>query len=235
MIAIFKRELKAFFNSPIGYVSVAVIMVLFGYYYFMVLRLSSSYYIPQVFNAMFMWNMLVIPLLTMRSFTDEKRNRTDQALLTAPVSVTAIVWGKFLAAFAVFAVAVLLGGLLPAVIIGFFSSPNWLLIVVNFLGSLLYGAAMISIGVFLSCLTESQVVAAVASFGVAFLLMLIDQLKSAVDADFIKTLVGWISFNQRYGEFSAGLLNVASILFFLSIAAVFTFLTARKLESRRWS
>ncbi len=234
MSAIFKRELKSYFSSPIGYVCVAAILFLYGLFYYLVMMYRTSDYIgSNVFGSMFTWGMMIIPIITMRSLSEDRKNKTDQALLTAPVSVTGIVWGKFLAAFGVYFIATTLA-LLPAVVIGFYASPSWGLIFGNYLGSLLYGAAMISIGVFLSSLTESQIIAAITTFGVSIILLMIDSLASSV-GDFIAQLVSWISFQSRYAPFTSGTFDVSSIVFFLSVVAIFNFVTARRLESRRWS
>ena len=89
MIAVFKRELKSYFSSPIGYVVVAVLLALFGFFYYnMLFSGSSSYIASYVYSNMFMWNMMIIPIITMKSMSDDKKNKTDQALLTAPVGVT---------------------------------------------------------------------------------------------------------------------------------------------------
>lgn len=234
MRAIARKELKSYFSSPIGYVCVGVLLMLYGYYFFQVLMLRSSSYIASVYGTMFMWGMMIIPIITMRSFSEEIRNKTDQALLTAPVGVTSIVAGKFLAAFAVFGIATA-GSLVPAAVIGIFSTPSWALIFGNFFGSLLFGAAMIAIGIFISSLTQSQIVAAIGTFGIAILLLVMDQLTSMVTSQFASKLIGWISFNARYVPFTKGIFDISSIVFFLSVIAVFVFLTARKLESRRWS
>jgi len=234
MRAITRKELKAYFSSPIGYVCVSVLLALYGYYFYQVLMLRSSSYIASVYSTMFIWSMMIIPIITMRCFSEEMRNKTDQALLTAPVGVTSIVAGKVLAAFLVFAIA-MVGSLIPVVIIGFFSSPSWALIFGNFFGSLLYGAAMIAVGVFISSLTQSQIVAAIGTFGISIILLVIDQLTSVISNPAVTKLIGWISFNTRYQPFTKGIFDVSSIVFFLSVIAVFIFLTARKLESRRWS
>lgn len=235
MKAIFKRELKAYFASPVGYVVVAALLALYGLFYYQVMRTSSSSYIPQVFSSLFMFSMMIMPIITMRSFSDERKNKTDQALLTAPVSVTSIVLGKFLAAFGVYFAAVTLS-LLPAFTIGVFASAMpWGLLFGNYFGTLLYGAAMISIGVFISSLTVSQVIAAIATFAIAVLLMFIDQIASAFSGNFVGTLITWISFNARYDTFTQGIFSLSSCIYFISVAAVFVFLTARKVESRRWN
>ena len=118
MRAIFKREMRAYFASPVGYVVVAALLALYGFFYYQVMAIGSSSYITQVFSTMFMFSMMIMPIITMRSMSDDRKNKTDQALITAPVSVTGIVMGKFLAAFGVYFIANTLA-LLPA-----FSPPR---------------------------------------------------------------------------------------------------------------
>ena len=149
MKAIFKREVRSYFSSPVGYVCVAALMALYGWWYYQAMLTSSSSYITSVFGTMFTFSMMIIPIITMRSMTDDQKNKTDQALLTAPVGVTSIVLGKFFACCFVYFVATTLGGILPAVVMSFFSTPAWGEIIGNYIGTLLYGAAMIAIGVFI--------------------------------------------------------------------------------------
>ena len=234
MKAIYKRELKSYFSSPIGYVCVAVLLALFGFYYAMVMNARSTSYITSVYGTMFIWCMMIVPILTMRSMSEDRRNKTDQALLTAPVGVMGIVMGKFLACVSVFGIA-LLGSLLPAVVISFVSNLNWVTVLGTVLGALLYGAAMISNGVFISSLTQSQIISAIGTFAASMFLLIIDQLSGSISNAAIAKLIGWVSFNSRYTPFTTGVLNVSSIVFFLSVAAVFLFFTARRLESRRWN
>ena len=132
MIAICKREIRSFFNSPVGYVCIAALAALYGYYYYLVMAIGSTSYISAVYQTMFSFSMMIIPIITMKSMSDDQKNKTDQALLTAPVGVTSIVVGKFLACFFVFFVASTLG-LLPAVAMSFFSSPSWGEIIGNYL------------------------------------------------------------------------------------------------------
>lgn len=233
MGAITKKELRSYFSSPVGYVCVGVILALFGYYFYQVMLLRSSYYVGAVYGTMFVLCMMVIPIITMKTFSEEKKNKTDQALLTAPVSVTAIVMGKFLAAFCVYLIAIV-GSMVPVVVISFFSSMNWGMVFGNVIATLLYGAAMIAIGIFISSLTESQIIAAIGSFGVAIFVSVIDQLGSMLGGA-AQTFIGWISFNTRYQPFTTGTFDIPSVVFFLSVTAVFVFLTARKLERKRWS
>ncbi len=234
MKAILRRELKSYFASPIGYVCIAVLLFLSGLLYWNVMSIGSSSYIAMVYSNLFTFSMMVIPILTMKSMSDEQKNKTDQALLTAPVSVTAIVLGKFLAAFIVYAIA-MTGSLLPCVAISLFGSPSWGEIFGYYLGSLFYGAAMIAIGVFISSLTVSQVISAIATFAVSIFILLMGQLASLASGTFVATVVEWLSFDTRYAYFTQGIFNISSAVFFLSVVAIFVFLTARRLESKRWS
>ncbi len=234
MKAILRRELKSYFASPIGYVCIAVLLFLSGLLYWNVMSIGSSSYIAMVYSNLFTFTMMVIPILTMKSMSDEQKNKTDQALLTAPVSVTAIVLGKFLAAFIVYAIA-MTGSLLPCVAISLFGSPSWGEIFGYYLGSLFYGAAMIAIGVFISSLTVSQVISAIATFAVSIFILLMGQLASLASGTFVATVVEWLSFDTRYAYFTQGIFNISSAVFFLSVVAIFVFLTARRLESKRWS
>ena len=225
MKAIFKREVRSYFSSPVGYVCVAALMALYGWWYYQAMLTSSSSYITSVFGTMFTFSMMIIPIITMRSMTDDQKNKTDQALLTAPVGVTSVVLGKFFACCFVYFVATTLGGILPA----------WGEIIGNYIGTLLYGAAMIAIGVFISSLTVSQIIAAIGTFVVSIVLMYMDSLASAVSNQVISTVIQWLSFYDRYSTFTQGMFSISSVIFFISVSAVFVFLTARKVESRRWS
>ena len=235
MKAIFKREVRSYFSSPVGYVCVSVLMALYGFYYYLAMLNSSSSYISSVFATMFSFSMMIIPIITMRSMCDDQKNKTDQALLTAPVGVTAIVLGKFFACCFVYFVATTLGGILPAIVMSTFSTPSWGEIIGNYIGALLYGAAMISIGVFISSLTISQVIAAIGTFAISVFLMFIDQIASALSGNILGTIISWISFTARYDIFTQGVFSISSCVYFISVSAVFVFLTARKVESRRWN
>ena len=234
MIAVLKREFRSYFASPIGYVCVAALCALYGFYYFQLMMMGSTSYIASLYNAMFTFCMMIIPIITMKSMTDDRKNKTDQALLTAPVGVTSIIMGKFLACFSVYFIASALG-LLPAFALSFIASPPWGIIFGNFIGTLLYGGAMIAIGVFISSLTVSQIIAAIVTFIISIFLMYIDAVSSAISNPVFLRIIDWISFYSRYSPFTQGLFNVSSCVFFLSIMAIFVFLTARKVESRRWN
>ena len=233
MKAVLKREIRSYFTSPIGYVCIAVLLALFVYWYYIVMLAGSSSNIPYVYSYMLSYCMMIIPILTMKTISDDQKNKTDQALLTAPVSVLSIVMGKFLAAFFVFFVAIT-GTLLPSVAITFFGAPNWTEILGNYVGTLLYGGAMIAIGVFISSLTVSEINAAIGTFAVSILLVIIGQISSSVSGTWIAEVVTWISFESRYDPFTQGQFNLSSVVYFISVMAVFVFFTTRKIESRRY-
>ena len=233
MRAILKRELRAYFSSPVGYVCIAALVALYGLNYTNLMLTGSTAYVSQVYSSMFMYSMMIIPIITMRSMSEDRKNKTDQALLTAPIGVTSIVLGKFLACFGVYFIACTIG-IAPAFVMASFSNPPWAIIFGNYIATLLYGSAMIAIGVFISSLTESQVISAIGSFIVAMLLLFMDGIASSIGG-IIGEVISWISFTSRYNVFSIGIFSISSTCFFLSVTAVFIFLTARKLESRRWN
>lgn len=233
MSAIFKREVKAYFSSPIGYVFLTA-MTFFSGIFFIYMYSYGYADITYVFSNMFVIIMFAVPLLTMRLMSEERKQRTDQALLTAPVSLTGIAMGKFLAAFSIFALG-FAPSLIYQIIFSANISLNWLLYINALLGVLLYGAALISIGLFISSLTESQVVAAVLGIVVSLLIGLMDSFASMINNSFISGIVEKISFSGRYETFSAGILDLSNVVFFVSVAAVFIFLTVRMLEKKRWA
>lgn len=233
MGAIFKREFKSYFSSPVGYVCVAAIAAIYGFFYYNVMLTGSSSYITSVYSSVYLFGMMIIPVITMRSISEDRKNKTDQALLTAPVGVTSIVLGKFFGAYIVFAIASTFG-IIPAIVLEFFGSPSWGIIIGNYVATLLYGGAMISIGVFISSLTVSQVIAAISTFIVSIALMYLENLTSSATG-VVADVISFLSFSSRYNTFTTGVFSIANCVYFISVMAVFVFLTARKIESRRWS
>ena len=233
MFAILKRELSAYFASPIGYIYLAVFYVFSGYFFFGVLY-SNTTSLSNVFNGMFTIIMLLIPILTMRLLSEDRKNKTDQALLTAPINLISLVMGKFLSALIVYALGVAIT-LVYAIIIATFARPDWMVICGNIVGMLLLGAALIAIGMFISALTENQVIAAVGGFAAGFSLILVDSLSTLVTIDWLSSFISGLSFMVRYDEFTSGILDISNVLFFVSVCAMFIFLTVRVFEKRRWS
>ena len=234
MSAVYKRELKGYFISPIGY----LVIVFYSAVYLILFRGLLAGAMPQIslfYSYAFIPTLFLMPILTMRSFSEERRQKTDQALFTAPVGLTGIVMGKFFAALTVFALAQIPTLLMTAVFAGFGASIDLLGLFCCLLGSFLVAGALIAVGIFLSCLTDSQVLAAVGGIVVSVLLATLDTLASIINVDFLNTIASWISFTGRFATFTTGVLDYANLVFFLSFIAVFLFLTVRVQEKRRWS
>lgn len=234
MVAILKRELSSYFNSAVAYVVMAVYFLFSGIFFTMICIENDSSNLAYVYGNMFVIILFVIPIITMKSFSEEKRQRTDQALLTSPTSLFEIVTGKFLGAFVLFGICSLIF-MVYALVISFFTSPDWAVVLCTFLGLLLLGAALIAINVFISVLTESMIISAVAGMGVGLLIYMLSNLSSYITIDWISNIVSKIDFLTYYTNFTYGMLNITDIVFFLSVTGLFLFFTARVLEKRRWS
>ena len=234
MVAILKRELSSYFNSAVAYVVMAVYFLFSGLFFSMICVENDSASLTYVFGNMFIIILFVIPIITMKTFSEEKRQRTDQALLTSPTSLFEIVMGKFLGAFILFALCSLIF-VVYALVISFFTTPDWAVVLCTYFGLLLLGAALIAIDVFISVLTESMIISAVAGMGVGLLIYMLSNLSSYITVDWIATIVKKIDFLTYYTNFTYGMLNLTDIVFFLSVTGLFLFFTARVLEKRRWS
>lgn len=233
MKAIFSREMRGYFTTPIGYIFLSVFYFFAGFYFARGNLLQNSSNLTGVFSNLFTICIFLIPLLTMRLLSEDRKNKTDQLTLTAPVSLFALVMGKFLAAFAVFAAgtsALLLQGLLLA----YLGCANWSMIVGHLTGLLLLGSALISIGMFISSLTENQIVAAVGGIAAGLFLIMADSAASMVQGPAAKMILTLLSFNRHYTKFTQSILNLPDVIFFLSVTAVFVFFTIRTFERRRW-
>ena len=163
--------------------------------------------------------------------TPDKRN---QMMLTAPVSLGGLVLGKFLAALVIFSLAVFIT-VIYAVVVSAFADPDWLVVIGNIVGFMLLGSAFISIGIFVSSLTENQVVSAIISFAAMLLCYLLSSIAQLIPVEWLSKVVSNLSFVDRYTGFTYGLFDLSNALFFVSVTAVFLYLTVRVLEKRRWS
>ena len=232
MLAILKREMSNYFTSPIGYIFLAVFYFFSGMFFTSVLAANTTD-ITYVFSSLFTVLIFIIPLLTMRSMSEDKKQKTDQLLLTSPLNLSGLVAGKFLAAFLMYCIALAVT-VVYSLILAAFAVPEWPVVIGNILGALLLGAALNSIGVFISSLTENQLIAAVGSFAVMMFILMIDGFASLIPVTQIASIITSLSFMSRYNDFVTGILNISNILFFISVAVVFNFFTVRVLEKRRW-
>lgn len=217
MSAIFRRELGAFFTSGIAYVFLAVFYLLAGLFFYMYTLSSSTTDMSGMFSMLFAVIIFLIPILTMKSFSEEKKQKTEQGLLTAPVGLGGIVLGKYFATILmyIFGVSIVL---IYALIISYFGSVDWGILFSNYLALILLGAAFIAIGMFISSLTENQVVAAVGGICSLLFLCLVDILTNYISIDFITDFLNSISFYNKYYEFTCGIFNLSSVLFYISTA-----------------
>lgn len=236
MSAVFKREFKAYFTSPIGYCVLAMMYGLTGFFFVLYNVQYASSNLTYVFREMQTYLiLLVLPILTMRLMSDDKRQKTDQVLLTSPVSLTGIVVGKYLAALLLYIIGLSMT-LVGAVIIATQYNPDWMVIIGNYVGIILLGGLMIAIGLLISSLTESQFIAALGSFIAALMLSLLDSVKEIfASSTLVASVVDFLSINQRSTSFAAGTIRYDDIIFFLSIQALFLFLTVRLLDRKRWN
>ena len=234
MIAIYKREMRSYFTSPNGYVYICAFLFLCALFFKMYMLDQGVSNVGYFFGGSLIIYMFLVPILTMRLFSEEKKSKTDQILLTSPVSVTGIVLGKFFAAFSVFVIA-LVPTLVSMLFVHTYGTLSVGLMLGNYAGIILLGAAFVSIGCFLSTITESQVVAAVLSFAALMSLYFVDTVASNIHSELLSRIISFISVYERYADFTSGLFPLSSVVYYLSIAAVFLFLTVRVIEKRRWS
>lgn len=233
MTAILRREFYSYFTSPIGYIYLSVFYFFSGIFFNSVVT-SNSTDVSPVFSSLFTILLVLIPLLTMRLMSEEKKQKTDQLLLTSPVSLSGLVYGKFLAAFCIYALGIAVT-VIYAVVLAGYATPEWAVVAGNILGALLLGFATIAIGIFISSLTENQMIAAIGTFAVMLFIYFLEIFASLVKVNWIMKVLISVSFTARYAEFTSGVLNLSNVLYFVSIGVIFNFLTVRVLEKRRWS
>ena len=234
MFAIFKRELASYFTSPVGYVVTAAFMMFNGIFFYVQCLFTGTSNLYNVFQNMFGIVLFLIPLITMRLFSEDRKNRTDQALMTAPVRIVSVIFAKYLSALVLLAIC-LIAYITDGIILSFIASPDWGVIFGNMLAMLLMGSAFIAIGIFISSLTESVIIAAVFSFAANFVISLADTIASTVSWQWLSDLITSLSFQARYSNFTLGLVSLSDSVFFITVTLLFLFLTDRVIDRRRWA
>lgn len=236
MLAIYKRELKSYFHSFIGLLFIAVTLLGIGLY-FSVYNLFDGYpYFSYAVSSCTILCLITVPVLTMRSLAEERKTKSDQLILTAPVSVGGIVMGKFLALVTVFAIPMIISCAYPLIMQSY--GANALLEnYVAILGFFLYGATAIAIGLLISSLTESQVIAAVLSFVVLFFGQMMDYIVGifAGSDSIITKILMYLDISAPFAEMIGGTLNLGSLVYYVSIIALLLFLTTQSIQKRRYS
>ena len=238
MLAVFKRELQSYFYSAIGYVFMGCFLVIAGIFFTFgnVLQANSS--VGTLFSNITFIFILIVPILTMKLMSDERKSKTDQLLITSPLSLWSIVVGKFLAACAVFALKLVCTGVY-VVILSAYGNVSAMEVFVNYLGFFLMGACLIAIGLFISTTTENQVAAAIATFGAILFLYLLDSIIASMSSvtmlGWLCTALEWVSLFARFTDFSSGILSLTGVIYMISFAGIFLMLTVHTIEKRRWS
>ena len=248
MNAIFKKELRSFLTTPVGYVFIIVYLAITGAAFSIytvqsaVSGSSANYY--QYFLICIIACAILLPVLTMRIFSEEKRLRTEQVLLTSSVSLWQIVLAKYFACLVIFAGTELLTAsyyIIPVL----YGTANYSMLFGGIIGVFLMGAAFIAIGVFISGLTENQVVAAAGTIGIIMLLLLSDIISSVIktNTEFAGGIIGkaicsflsWLSVLTRIGYFEYGQLDITALIYYVSLSFIFLFLTVRVYQRRRYA
>ena len=236
MLAIFKREFKSLFWNITGWLFIGITLALFGLNFF-VYNLSYGYpYISYSLSAIAFLFMVTVPILTMRVLAEEKHAKTDQLLLTAPISVGKIVLGKFLALALVYTICIGVICVAPLVLMIFGEVPL-AETYVGILGFWLYGLTTIAIGTFVSSLTESQVISAVVSFGLIFVGYMMSSICSVISSsgNLLTKILGCYDLYTPLDDFFNGTLSVTGIVYYLSVIALALFLTEQMIQKRRWT
>ena len=192
MQAIYKREMRSYFTTPTGYIFAAIFLCASGFLFALCTLQMQTSDVSAYFQFLMYAYIVVIPLLTMKSFAEEKKNGTEQLLLTSPVSLTSMVMAKFLAAFTMFAGTLLVSSLAMAVL-GLYSEPNWARVIGCTVGILLVGICFIAIGLFVSSLTDNQFIAAIGTIALLAGLVVVAIINGLIDNYYLRLVLDWIS------------------------------------------
>ena len=234
MKAILMKEWKGYFQSPIGYIFSGIFLALCAMFFVTGSLMYQSADLSSMFANINVVYLFLVSILTMGLFSLERSRRTDQLLLTAPVSVTEVVVGKYLAALATFGVTLVVSLIFP-LILSIFGHPSGSEMLGSYIGFVLLWGAFISIGLFISALTESQMIAAVVTFGVLLLVYYMDWIAANITNATLQKIVQWFSLMSRYDEFQSGILNVVNIVYYLSFIGIFLLLTVQVIRRRQYS
>lgn len=208
MWAIYKKELKSYFLSPIGYISIGIFMLIYSIFFYVTTWYTGTVDMGNLYYATARYGLLlIVPIITMRMFSEEKKNGTEQLLLTSPKSISSIVLGKFLASVTVVLITVIFS-IIYSVIVSFFGTINIPTILITMLGFVLVAMAAISIGMLVSSLTENQIVSAIITIAILIAPWFLEG---------FGTLISSIDLIDKFMKFPYGLISIADIVSLLSI------------------
>ena len=234
MRAIWKRELQSYFFTPMGYIFIGIFLLISSVLFFLSILRQHSGDLPTFIGQMsYLW-MLLSPILTMRLLAEERQKRTDQLLLTSPVSLTGIVMGKYLAAVTVLGITAATT-LLYAMVVAIYGKVYPAELAVNYLGFILQGCCFAALDLYMSGCAATPVNAAVLSFGANFLVWIIDLLEDQISIEWIAEVIRFLSLYHRNEAFLMGQLSWAGIVYEISFTAVFLAMTVHHLDRRRIS
>ena len=241
MFSLYKKEVQSYFCSPFAYVISALFLLVFSLSFIRSISTMDSnvlkFSFSEIFYNNFFYFIFMIPLLTMRTFAEERQAKTETIWLSAPITIPQVVLAKYLAVVTVFAVMMLFTLVFP--LIAFFKGT----VIVSslfcgYVGFFLWGAVCIAVGVMTSAMTDNPIIAAV--FGEAAMLMVVflDRFTETAlvqSVPFLSKLLGWFSTQSRFAGFSQGLFSLADLVFFITLSAVVLVWTIIIIEKRRWS
>ena len=235
MTAIFKREIRGYFTGVIGYVFLVIYLAVAGVIFSFSTMMSMSSDMSTYFTFMLIFSAVALPLLTMKSFSEERKMKTEQLVLTAPVSIPAMVFGKFLASYVIYAGATVLSSLY-FLFLAPYAPLKLAELLGNMLALLLVGGVFVAIGLFVSSLTENQLSAAIGTIAIILVFLGIGLLSSLLPSRYwLRFVLDALSIFTRFQTFVNGYFDLASVIYYLSVAGVFIWLTIRIFDRRRFN
>ena len=235
MLSIFKKELKGYFTGVIGYVFLVIYLAVAGIIFAYSTLFSMSADVSTYYTAMLLFSAVMLPILTMKTFSEERKAKTEQLLLTAPVSITAMVLGKFLAAYVIYAACVVFTSFY-FVLLAPYATLQVAILLGNVVALLLVGLVFISIGIFVSSLTENQLSAAIGSIAIILGFLGVGILTNLLPTNFwLRFVLDALSIFTRFSTFTSGYFDLASLVYYLSVGGVFIYLTIRVFDRRRYN
>lgn len=234
MLAVYKKEMRSYFTGVIGYVYLVIFLAVGGALFSYTTLFSMKADVTTFYTLMMLFSAVTLPLLTMKSFSEERKSRTEQLLMTAPVTIPAVVIGKFLAAYTMFGGALLVNSLYFLFLYKYavVKTALWL---GNVLALLLVGMTFIAIGLFVSSLTENQLTAAVGTVAILLVFLSIGLLNNLLPSSYwLRYVFNCLSLFTRFTTFTNGIFDLSSFLYYLSVSGIFLFLTVRVYDRRRY-
>lgn len=234
MTAIYKREIKAYFKTPTGYVFMGVFLCVSAFLCTLTTLHARTSDFSTYFQLLVLVYVVTLPLLTMKSLSEEKKLGTEQLLLTSPIKLWGLIAAKFFSAFTMFLITIGISSafFIPVAVWG---NVNVGRLIGCLIGIILIAMCFISIGIFISSLTENQLTAAMGTIGALAFLSALGQLDSLTSSELLSTVINWLAVTSRYEYFLYGIFDISSALYYISVTAVFLYLSVRVYERRRYA